>query len=264
MTENGKTKMNEIVGYLNSVLTPLNGREVLSIEFTLPDGSVTSSVSDGDNIQNAVIRANDNVLDEDHVEVTLPTNVLDLEDVCKVNNINPPFYVAEARVSDDYESPDQIAIHLLDKDGLVSIGFHARVKEDAYVPDMTLFKFNAEYTGFPRDLSDEDMSVLKRRLEDTAYSMIHPCLQEGDNGDMILRNECDCIQANVVPILNFIRLTYHMLSDESLFKIKGTADNIAERVAARVNKELGYAIKSGWVTWDIPGMQVPSIDDTDS
>lgn len=168
MTENGKTKMNEIAGYLNSVLTPLNGREVLSIEFTLPDGSVTSSVSDGDNIQNAVIRANDNVLDEDHVEVTLPTNVLDLEDVCKVNNINPPFYVAEARVSDDYESPDQIAIHLLDKDGLVSIGFHARVKVDAYVPDMTLFKFNAEYTNFPHDLSDEDMSALKRCLEDTA------------------------------------------------------------------------------------------------
>lgn len=264
MTENGKTKMNEIVGYLNSVLTPLNGREVLSIEFTLPDGSVTSSVSDGDNIQNAVIRAKDNALDDDTAEVTPPTNVLDLENVCKVNNINPPFYVAEARVSDDCESPDQIAIHLLDKDGLVSIGFHARVKEDAYVPDMTLFKFNAEYTDFPRDLSDEDMSVLKRRLEDTAYSMIHPCLQEGDNGNMILRNECDCIQANVVPILNFIRLTYHMLSDESLFKIKGTADNIAERVAARVNKELGYAIKSGWVTWDIPGMQVPSIDDTDS
>ena len=264
MTENGKTKMNEIAGYLNSVLTPLNGREVLSIEFTLPDGSVTSSVSDGDNIQNAVIRANDNVLDEDHVEVTLPTNVLDLEDVCKVNNINPPFYVAEARVSDDYESPDQIAIHLLDKDGLVSIGFHAHVKVDAYVPDMTLFKFNAEYTGFPRDLSDEDVSVLKRCLEDTAYSMIHPCLQEGDDGNMILKNECDCIQANVVPILNFIRLTYRMLSDESLFKIKSSADNIAERVAARVNKELGYSIKSNWVTWGIPDMQIPSIDDIDS
>ena len=55
-----------------------------------------------------------------------------------------------------------------------------------------------------------------------------------------------------------------MLSDESLFKIKGTADNIAERVAARVNKELGYAVQSGWVTWDIPGMQVPSIYDIDS
>lgn len=256
--------INETIGYINSVLAPLNGREVLSIEFTLPDGSVTRSVSDGDSIHNAVIRAKDNVLDEDSVEVSLPTNVLDFEDVCKVNNINPPFYVAEARVDGDYESPDQIAIHLLDKDGLVSIGFHARVKADAYVPDMTLFKFNAEYTDFPHDLSDEDMSALKRCLEDTAYSMIHPCLQEGDDGNMILRNECDCIQANLVPILNFIRLTYHMLSDESLFKIKSSADNIAERVAARVNKELGYAIKSGWVTWDIPGVQVPSIDDTDS
>lgn len=260
MTEN----MNEIIGYINSILAPLNGREVLSIEFTLPDGSVTSSVSDGDSIHNAVIRAKDNVLDEDSVEVSLPTNVLDFEDVCKVNNINPPFYVAEARVSDDYESPDQIAIHLLDKDGLVSIGFHARVKADAYVPDMTLFKFNAEYTDFPHDLSDEDMSALKHCLENTAYSMIHPCLQEGDDGNMILRNECDCIQANVVPILNFIRLTYHMLSDESIFKIKDTADRIAERVAAHVNKELGYEIRSNWVTWDIPGMQVPSIDDIDS
>lgn len=249
MTE---TKMNEIAGYLNSILAPLNGREVLSIKFTLPDGSVTSLVSDGDNIQNAVIRAKDNVLDDDTVEVTLPTNVLDFEDVCKVNNINPPFYVAEARVSDDYELPDQIAIHLLDKDGLVSIGFHARVKVDAYVPVMNLFEFNAEYTDFPHDLSNEDMSSLKRCLEDTAYFMIHPCLREDDNGNMTLRNECDCIQANVVPILNFIRLTYHMLSDETLFKIMDTADNIAERVAAHVNKELGYEIKSNRVTWDIP------------
>ena len=55
-----------------------------------------------------------------------------------------------------------------------------------------------------------------------------------------------------------------MLSDESLFKIKSSADNVAERVAARVNKELGYSINSNWVTLGIPDMQIPSIDDIDS